>query len=307
MFFRLIVVAVFASIGWASVASTALAQPPGVRKPAEDPALTPRREVLTTKDKVKINAFYFPSKEGKKAVPVIVVHEWKGQAGPYMKLFLALRESGFAVVALEYRGHGTSKTYTDERGTEQDFNIATMGRRDVEAIIRYDIEEVKQFLKAENNAGRLNLNALSLVGIGEGAIMAGYWASVDWKIPSVGRMKQGQDVKALVYVSPEKNLNGMAMVTPMQDPNLVRLPTLILAGKASPQGREAEKIGSRLETVKKKLNRGVATGYELFLPSTNLSGAALINDEPTAIPKIVTFLKENVDVSDSANEWIDRP
>ena len=295
------------AFGWASMAATASAQRPGSRKPAEDPALKPRREILTTKDNVKINAFYFPSKEGKKAVPVIVIHEWKGQAGPYMKLFLALREAGFAVVALEYRGHGNSKTYTDERGVEKDYNIATMGRRDVEAIIRHDIEEVKQFMKAENNAGRLNLNALSLVGIGEGAIMAGYWASLDWKIPSVGRMKQGQDVKALVYVSPEKNINGMSMAAPLQDPHLVRLPTLIIAGKQSPQGREAEKLGSRLETVKKKLNRGVATGYELFLPSTNLSGAALINDEAAAIPQIVTFLKENVDVSDSANEWIDRP
>jgi len=306
-YYRLIVIVLLTSFTATVIAQTAPAQRPGVRKPAEDPALKPRREILTTKDNVKINAFYFPSKEGKKAVPVIVVHEWKGQAGPYMKLFLALRQAGFAIVALEYRGHGTSKTYTDERGVEKDYNIATMGRNDVQAIIQKDIEEVKQFMKGENNAGRLNLNALSLIGIGEGAIMAGYWASLDWKIPSVGRMKQGQDVKALVYVSPEKNLNGLAMAAPLQDPNLVRLPTLIIAGSRSPQGREAEKLGSRLETVKKRFSRGMATGYELFMPSTNLSGAALINDEAAAIPKIVTFLKENVDVDDTANEWIDRP
>lgn len=287
--------------------SISSAQRPSAGRAKEDPALKPRREILKTKDNVSINAFYFPSKEGKKAVPVIVVHEWKGQAGPYMKLFMALREAGFAVVALEYRGHGNSKTYTDDRGQEQTYNLATMGRRDIEAIIRFDIEEVKQFLKAENNAERLNLNALCMIGIGEGAIMAGYWAARDWKIPSVGRMKQGQDVKALVYASPEKNTNGMAMTGPLQDMNLVRLPTLIIAGKQSPEGREAEKLGSRLEAVKKKMNRGVAAGYELFLPSTSLSGSALINDEATAIPKIVSFLKANVDVEDSQSEWIDRP
>lgn len=277
------------------------------RKKVEDPALQPRREILRTKDNVKINAFYFPSAEGKEAVPIIVVHEWKGQAGPYMKLFLALRKAGFAVVALEYRGHGQSKTFTNARGEEEDYNLAVMGRRDVEAIVRFDIEEVKQFLKEENNAGRLNLNALTMIGIGEGAIMAGYWSVRDWKIPSVGRMKQGQDVKALVYVSPEKNAYGMAMATPMGDPNLLRLPTMIVAGKASPQGREASKLGSRLEGMKKRLNKGKVSGYELLLANTNLSGPALINEDSTVIPKIVSFLKSNVSGSDDQNPWIDRP
>lgn len=277
------------------------------KKAGEDPALKPRREILTTKDNVAVNAFYFPSPEGKKAIPVIVVHEWKGQAGPYMKLFLALRDAGFAVVALEYRGHGNSKTYTDAQGASADYNIATMGRPDVEAIVRYDIEVVKQFLKVENNAGRLNLNTLSMVGIGEGAIMAGYWASRDWKIPSVGRMKQGQDVKALVYVSPEKNHYGLAMTGPTQDSNLILLPTLIIAGKDSAQGREAQKLGDRLEGIKKRMNRGEALGYEILLPNTNLSGPALINEESSVIPKIISFLRENVQSSDRLNPWIDRP
>ena len=283
-------------------AGTVQAQP---KKMAEDPALQPRREILTTKDKVKINAFYFPSSEGKKAVPVIVVHEWKGQAGPYMRLFLALRKAGFAVVAMEYRGHGQSKKFMNARGEEEDYNLAVMSRPDIEAIIRYDIEEVKQFLKRENNEGRLNLNALAMIGIGEGAIMTGYWSVRDWAIPSVGRMKQGQDVKGLVYVSPEKNAYGMAMAGPMGDRNLLRLPTLIVAGKASPQGRDASKLGSRLEGMKKRLNRGTATGYELMLANTNLSGPALVNEDSTVIPKIVSFLQENVSGTD--NPWIERP
>lgn len=306
--FLFLILSILASVAATGMVPTeCLAQRSSSGKAKEDPALKPRREILKTKDNVDINAFYFPSKEGKNAVPVMVVHEWKGQAGPYMKLFLALREAGFAVVALEYRGHGNSKTFIDNRGVEETFNLATMGRRDIEAIIRFDIEEVKQFLKAENNAGRLNLNALSMVGIGEGAIMAGYWAARDWKIPSVGRMKQGQDVKALVYVSPEKNTNGMSMTGPLQDGNLVHLPTLIIAGAQSSQGKEAEKLGSRLEAVKKKMHRGTAQGYELFMPSTSLSGAALINDEASSIPKIVSFLKENVDATSSQSEWIDRP
>lgn len=273
----------------------------------EDPALKPRPEILTTKDNVKLTTFYFPSKLGKEGVPVILVHEWKGQAAPYLKLCLALREAGFAVMVVEYRGHGNSRTYVNRAGNEEKFNIATMGRRDVDAIVRYDIEEAKQFLKEENNAGRLNLNALCMIGVEEGAIIAGYWAARDWKIPSVGRIKQGQDVKALVYVSPEKNLNGLSMNTPAREPNLIRLPTLIVAGKNSPQANEAQRIGKRLESIKKKLSRGALSGFELVLPNTNLSGPALINDDATVIPKIVEFLKDNVRVSRSENPWIERP
>ncbi|MCM2373553.1 alpha/beta hydrolase [Aporhodopirellula aestuarii] len=275
-------------------------------KEEEDPALKPRPEKLVTKDNVNLSTFYFPSKLGKEAPPVILVHEWKGQAAPYLKLCMALREAGFAVLVVEYRGHGNSKTFTDVSGNQENFNIATMGRRDVDAIVRFDIEEAKQFLKGENNAGRLNLNALCMIGIKEGSIIAGYWAARDWKIPSVGRMKQGQDVKALVYVSPEKNLNGLSMNMPVTDMALVRLPTLIIAGKDSSQGKDAERMGSRLETVKKKLHRGSAVGFEMVLPQTNLSGPALVNEESTVIPKIIEFLKANVRISKTENPWIER-
>ncbi|WP_302120237.1 alpha/beta hydrolase [Allorhodopirellula heiligendammensis] len=279
---------------------------PATQKP-KDPALEPRSETLATKDGVNITVYYFPSDQGKDAVPVMIVHEWKGQAAPYLKLCNALRKKGFAAIVVEYRGHGNSKTYRDLSGAEHDFNISTMGRRDADAIIRYDIEEAKQFLKGENNAGRLNLNALCMIGVEEGAILAGYWAARDWGIPSVGRMKQGQDVKALVYVSPEKNLHGLAMSNPIAEPNLIGLPTMIVAGKSSAQGSEAERVGSRLETVKKRFNQGTATGFELLLPKTSLSGPALINDEATVIPKIIKFLKSNVRVSKAENPWIDRP
>lgn len=292
-------------MGWNPATAQRAGTPGQVVK--KDPALEPRPETMTTKDGVAITAYYFPSDQGKDAIPVMIVHEWKGQAAPYLKLCKALSKAGFAAIVVEYRGHGNSKTYRDLAGGEHDFNISTMGRHDADAIVRYDLEEAKQFLKAENNAGRLNLNALCMIGVEEGAILAGYWAARDWAIPSVGRMKQGQDVKALVYVSPEKNLHGLAMSTPAVEPNLLGLPTMIAAGKTSPQGGEAERMGSRLETVKKRFNRGTAAGFELLLPKTSLSGPALINDDATVIPSIIKFLKANVRVSNSENPWIDRP
>ncbi|MEM6978502.1 MAG: alpha/beta hydrolase [Planctomycetota bacterium] len=286
-----------------AVAAPALGQRGG----KTDEALKPRPVQLKTKDGADLNSFYFPSEKGKQAVPVIIIHEWKGQAGPYGALCLALRKAGFAVLALEYRGHGKSRTYQDPRTrTEKEYNIATMGKRDFEAIVAYDLEEAKQFLKKENNAGRLNLNALAIIGVEEGAILAMHWSSRDWRFPSVGRKKQGQDVKALVLVSPEKNHAGVAIDTVLRDANVVSLPIMVLAGKQSPQGSDSQRLGKRLETSKRRANKGVSTGLQLEFPSTNLSGAALIREVGPVTPSIIKFLEESVPISDTVNPWIER-
>lgn len=289
----------------ALVATPATAQRGGKSK--QDPALKPRPVALQTKDGAELNAFYFPSEKGKEAVPVLILHEWKGQAGPYGRLCLALREAGFAVLALEYRGHGKSRSYIDPRTQKSEpFDLATMGKREVEAIVTFDLEEAKQFLKNENNEGRLNLNALSVIGVQEGAIMAMHWAVRDWRWPSVGRKKQGQDVKSLVLISPEKNHLGLSIDATLRDVNVISLPIMILVGSESPQGSESERLGNRIEAFKKRANQGSVVGFEANILPTNLTGGALLAEVPTAIPSIVTFLTSNVPVSETQNPWVER-
>ncbi|WDQ19379.1 alpha/beta hydrolase [Rhodopirellula sp. P2] len=273
------------------------------KKKNDDPALKPRPVKLKTKDNIELTAFYFPSTEGKNAIPVLLIHEWKGQGSPYQKLCLSMRSAGLAVLLVEYRGHGNSRQYTTPRGDKKDFNVNTMGKRDIQAIIQYDLEEAKQFLKQENNEGRLNLNALTVVGVQEGAIMAAHWAVRDWGFPSVGRLKQGQDVKALVYVSPIKNFNGLTVDSTLRDRNVGLLPTMIIAGKDSPEAEEAERLGGRITALRKRLKIG---GLEVEMAGTSLSGPALINEVPSAASDIVKFIKANVPVSESENEWIER-
>ncbi|MCC9658200.1 alpha/beta hydrolase [Rhodopirellula halodulae] len=272
-------------------------------KRKDDPALKPRPVKLKSKDNVELNAFYFPSKEGKNAIPVLVVHEWKGQASPYKKFCVSLNGAGFAVLFLEYRGHGNSKQYTTPSGEKEDFNVSRMGKRDIQSIIQYDMEEAKQFLKQENNEGRLNLNALTVVGIQQGAIMASHWAVRDWGFPSVGRMKQGQDVKALVYISPLKNFHGLTIDSTMRDRNVGMLPTMIVAGSESPESDEARRLEGRLSALRK---RARVDGPELKMANTSLSGPALIYEVPSVTSDIAKFIKDNVPVSESENEWIER-
>ncbi len=286
-----------------AVAVTVSAQRP---RGNQDPKLKPRTVTLKTKDGIALRAFYFPSDKGKEAVTVLLVHEWQGQASPYGKLVLALRDAGCAVLVPDYRGHGGSKEYTNARGESDTFNIAQMSKRDVENIIAFDLEKSKAFLKEENNEGNLNLNALVVIGIREGCVMAARWAQRDWSFPSVGSLKQGQDVKALVFISPEKQIKGIGIDPTLGDPNLLRLPIMIVAGKTSDEAAEAERMGKRIESIKKRIGRGEATGFDFKMFDTNLGGARLVNDVSTVIPSIVSFVNSEVKISDEENPWVER-
>jgi hypothetical protein len=113
----------------------------------------PRPVILKTKDGVDVRAFYFPSDKGKEAIPVLIVHEWQGQASPYLQLVLALRDAGCAVLVPDYRGHGGSVNYMDRRGKERRYDVSRMSKRDVMSIIAMDLEKAKGFLKDENDQG----------------------------------------------------------------------------------------------------------------------------------------------------------
>ncbi len=296
-------VAVLIFLAAITVATGLSAQDPGSDK---DDKLQPRVVKLKTKDEVELRAFYFPSDQEKEAVTVLIIHEWKGQASPYLKLCAALQEAGCAVFVPDYRGHGGSRKYTDRQGESKRFSVERMNRRDAENIIALDLETTKGFLKQENNKGLLNLNALVVVGIREGATFAGHWAQRDWRFPSVGRVKQGQDVKALIYVSPERQIKGIGIDLTLSDQNLIQLPIMIIAGKDSNEAEEAERLAKRIEGTKKRIGRGKASGFKLQLLDTKLSGPSLVNDVADVIPAIIDFINTEVKVSEDENPWVER-
>jgi predicted esterase len=283
-------------------ATTAIAQTSRAKK--EKPKL--RTVSLTTKDGVKLRAFYFPSDKEKNAIPVLLIHEWGGQASPYGKLVVELNKAGCAVLVPDFRGHGGSNTYTDVRGNSKEFNPAQMSKRDVENILAFDLEEAKSFLKDENNEGKLNLNALVVIGVREGCVLASHWTQRDHQWPSIGQIKQGQDVRALIFVSPDKQVKGVAMDPTLTDRNLLSLPIMIIAGDDSTDASEAERIAKRIESKKRAMGRGEVSGFELVMPKTTLSGAALVNESSVVIPKITEFITTNVKSGDDGYPWIDR-
>lgn len=266
-----------------------------------------RFESVETKDGVRLRVGYFPPKEpGKDVVPIMLIHEWEGQFSPYYRLARALKDAGFAVVVPELRGHGESNKYRTPTGEEREFDPSRMGPADVSAMLSRDLETVKKFLEEKNDEEILNLNALTLIGVGEGAVLAANWAMRDWSFPSVGSKKQGQDVKALVLVSPEKLLKGQKLDNMFRDRFVPFLPTLIIAGGEGTAGTEATRIQKRLEAIKRRARRGDPDDLQLELISTSLNGPQLIQQSPGVAEVIVAFISEQVMAKADRFPWVDR-
>jgi pimeloyl-ACP methyl ester carboxylesterase len=294
----------FTLIAALSIPSMLLAQD-AAKKVGPPPA--PRPVDLQTKDGVKLAGYYFGSNKGKKAIPVLLIHDWKGQKAPYGPLCMALRNAGCAVLTLDYRGHGGSREYVDRFGKTREFDLKTMNKNDVALIVQNDLEAAKLFLKEENNDEKLNMNALVVIGSRDGCVLATGWTQKDWSFATVGSRKRGQDVKALILISPKRQLKGIPIDGMLADPNLAALPIMVVVGAGSSEQSDTDRIYKRIEAVKKKLSGSKEPpGLTLLTVREPLGGADLVTRSPKVIPEIVKFVTAEVEVSEIENPWIER-
>ncbi len=239
----------------------------------KDKPLPPENTVLTTGDDVTITATYYPSKL-KKAVPVILLHSSKGNRGDLVNLALQLQQAGHAVIVPDLRGHGESARGTDRPGE--------LRSTDYLAIVEPggDLETIKRFLIAKNNAGDINIEKLCVVGVEMGAVVALNWAARDWSWPALATGKQGEDVKALVLISPEWTFKGLRINEAVAHPNVRQdLAVLLVVGKRN--GKllsEAKRLHAALERYHAPAG-GEAQTLVFNTPQTALQGSRLLNEK----------------------------
>jgi pimeloyl-ACP methyl ester carboxylesterase len=251
---------------------------------------------------------YFPSDKGKKAVPVMLVHEAGGQTGAFRDFALRLQGAGFAVAYIDLRGHGGSTQRVDPLGNLIPWQPKGMTKRDVAAMVQGDLESLKGFLKEENDREKLNLNSLVLLGIGEGAILAMNWAMIDWNYPSIPGKKQGQDVKGLVLLSPAKLFEGVSYLPATDHAVVSRLPTMILSGKDADKP-EAEKMQKLLNKTRSGPSGAGVGALDARVLPTSLAGSRLLTTPsiaPSVTELITGFLIQNIANLQDRNPWIQR-
>lgn len=209
----------------------------------------PETVVLLTKDNVELRAEWFPGKPGKTTVPVILIHDWAGNRKDLYALANILhREKGFSVIVPDLRGHGQS---TSRKNSDKEIKAKDFRKNDFIGILE-DIESCKRFLVSKNNLGEVNIDLLVIGVVGKMSPFAVDYTLRDWQWTPLAGIKQGQDVKAIVMISPEKKFKSASMTPAFKIPlisgkNVEPIPIFLTWGKDHPlTSREGQSIYSTL-------------------------------------------------------------
>ena len=183
--------------------------------------------VLQTEDDWQIYITYYPvaSKQEnvtKNAPVVVLLHGdkenrliWEGEKG----LARSLQREGFAVITVDLRKHGQSTNTARSAGTvpqaERTPKGPTCSAADYSNMVEQDLPAVKKFIYEQNQLKHLNMNKMGIVAAETSAAVAVCFAGDDWsKAPydnaptDEGKTPRGQDVRALVLLSPLKRPVG---------------------------------------------------------------------------------------------------
>jgi pimeloyl-ACP methyl ester carboxylesterase len=256
---------------------SASAQKRGDRKEIPEPEAVN----LTTSDGLALKATFYPGTRGIDTVPIVILHDFKGNRNEYDALALTLQSLGHAVLVPDLRGHGES-TKLQAGPREQAIEAAKMTRPDFEKIIRFDRAAVRDFLVNRNNKEEFNLNRLGIIGVGMGSVMAVHWADQDYREAVLtGGRGLGRNVKGVVLISPERNFKGVPIHTALQNPFVrATISVYILVGAQDAKARgDAENIYSLFERYHPKPEPDqAAEKQDLFIGKleTSLQGLKLL-------------------------------
>jgi alpha-beta hydrolase superfamily lysophospholipase len=274
------------------------------------------REIsLDTKDGVRLNAVYYPARNsarGKETVPIILLHMHKGSSADYKPLAEALSAAGHAVIVPDLRGHGES-TRAERNGRTR--KLDQLVKADYEAMIN-DLEAVKSFLLSEHNDGKLNIRKLCVVGAEMGAVVALNWAALDWNWPRLVTGPQGQDVRALVLITPQWGFKGLTIKSATVHADLLKSASvMIIAGaKDTANMDDARRLNQLFEKYHElpPPDAPLAVRQEkqdLFFitPPTTLVGTKLLNEKSLRMEKVIAdFINFRLVQNENLDEWAPR-
>jgi pimeloyl-ACP methyl ester carboxylesterase len=279
----------------------------------------PVDKTLTTRDGVELKTTYYPSTAGTEATCVVLLHDYNESRAALSSVAKALQDpqrarlpgnETRAVLTVDLRGHGESKTAYLPGGNVVELDAARFRSADFQRMVSQDMEAVRSFLVAENDAKRLNLNKLCLVGSGMGANVALVWAEQDWRTPDLPIRKQGRDVKGLVLLSPKWKQDGLPLVSTLKFPPIQRgLPIFLAYGgensTAVADGDNIYKLISKYRPEPSAKQPVDERSLVHVVVETRLQGTELISRSSFGlVPRISKFLESQLDGRTMA--WVAR-
>lgn len=232
-----------------SIANPTFAQSKA-RKKTKKPDLPPlKRILLETKDGVELQADWLAGEGTKETLPIILVHDWDSDRVALRPLAEYLQKKHrHAVIVPDLRGHGES---LNVKGSDKELDRTRFKKNQIGSMAQ-DIDSCRRFLQTKNDEGELNLDMLVVLACGKSNAFAAAWCIGDWQWPPVGGIKQGQNVKTLIMLSPAKRFKGMQLSKIIKDQlfssKTSSLPTLVIWGVNEQDAADSQSI---YETMKK--------------------------------------------------------
>lgn len=255
----------------------------------------PEERVVTTKDGVHLHFQYFAPKEvstAKNTVPVILLHGQGGSSADMIPLARHLQKLGHAVFAPDLRGHGKSVRRVGANGSEVEIHADSMGNEQYVYMVNFDMEALKKHILQMNNEGKVNIELLTIVGSEMSAIVALDWSLMDWSWPSLPSIKQGQDVKALVLMSPVSKYKGLSAEGAASSPVFRRPFSMLVIGGAKDK-EYCGKIYDQLVKHHPSPSQDQQSLYYIDL-KTSLQGAKLLDPSLDVHTAIGTFIERRL-------------
>jgi dienelactone hydrolase len=160
----------------------------------------PQAVSFQTADGVRIAADYLPAANSQRggAPIVILLHMYRSDRTAFAPLITPLHEAGFAVLAIDLRGHGESAT-TETRDA--------VHRRDPEIFRRMqaDVRGAYDWLVQQSNSDRARF---ALVGASVGASIALQYAAKDRSVDAVVCLSPGLNYMGLDSAGDVRQITG---------------------------------------------------------------------------------------------------
>lgn len=268
---------------------------------AKEPVATHVDRMLRTGDGWQIATTYYPSLAGQQSPVVILLHGRQDDRLVWDQGFAEhLQNQGYAVIAVDLRKHGKSQS-DDGQGNGK------LNKADFAAMITEDLRAVKDFLMAEHQDHKLNIRKTAIIAAEMSVPVALAFTAADWLKPPFDdaavpedRTPRGQDIRALVMISPELSIPGLQTARYI---NEVRSPdwgiaslTIYASGDKLDKG-DARKLYNKL-TVAKDTRSYIKT-YPV-----SLRGTKLLDADTDMEAEIQAFLKDHL--RGIQEDWRDR-